>query len=547
MRMSFSLVRKLIPGLLGIAFLASCSSTPAHLKTISPDSPVVVSVDLTSLAWKGDLQNLPKTKLYRQMKEQMESGDPKRSEQLKKYSKDPFAAGIDFLENTYFFVHMEPREDNQEYKDTYLCFAAELSNSEKFAGMITEMFGSDKIETKEAFQSVAIDEDVMIGWTNEAAVLVSSERYDPSLGIAKVMEKALTRTEEQSVLANANFKSFLKKDHDLSAWVSTTGLKDEFERSLEKTEEELTAEQLADNYLHAYLDFEDGAIKMGMDGFLNQALPEKYRNRNGRVPEESLIDFVPGGDETYALMTVGWDMKASEQVMRERFGEDGERFLQRVGMSFDDLFESLTGDMVVAVPGFEELESVSKDYDYETGEFIDRVEKKVQPQVICILGTGSDQLTAKAIKYLQEDPQMGNAATVTQEGGKYKITSSGPVIYLVQKEKALIISNSPTLADAAENGGFSGSEALAGSLRDNATNQSFSGYFNLNYDNYPMEGVQSILGQFMSTMLAGKRDLLVYEGLYITGNEDHLDAELRFHQKDENSLVVMINMLDGAI
>lgn len=534
-------------GLVAVLLIFSaCSKPPAHLKTISADSPVVVSVDLTSLAWKGELQNFSKTKIYRQMKENTLSDDPEKSKKMQKYADDPFAAGVNFLEDMHFFIHRKPGEETSR-KDTYFCLSMELSDPDKFALFLADMVGSEAIEAKEGYQLAKLESDLMLGWTNDAVILMSADRHRSADGIPEQLGKLLTQPIEQSVMGNANFVDFLAQGHDIGAWISTTGFKEEFEESLEHSDEDLTAEQLADNYMHAYLDFEEGSIKLVMEGFLNKALPDHYRNHNGRVPDEALVDFVPGGDQTYVLTSLGWDLKASEKLLRDRMGERGENTLKEFGFSYDDLFHSLTGDMVFAIPGFEEVDITNKKYNYETGELESRVSKQFMPQMVGVLGTQNGELTEKLIKAIQTDDRLNSSVAVSQEGGIYRLEGSGPVVYLVQQDAGLIITNSSSLAAAADKGGFTGSDGLSDNLKSSSSSQNFFGYVNLNYDNNLESAIQKMLGGLAAGMVAGNKHLLIYDGLYLKANETTFEAELKFHEKKDNSLVVVIDMIDQTI
>ncbi|MFM7765862.1 MAG: hypothetical protein ACKO6I_09415, partial [Sphingomonadales bacterium] len=193
-----------------------------------------------------------------------------------------------------------------------------------------------------------------------------------------------------------------------------------------------------------------------------------------------------------------------------------------------DILKMLTGEFVVSVSEFKEIEVTEMDMDYETFEMYPVQRKRMLPVINIQLGISKPADVKKILEFM-----AGNNSEMKTDGGIYSINSKLGDMHIVPQNDRLIISTDPKAANIKS--GESWQKPTNDNITKTLSENAMALYVSLNPDDYPLKSMGEKLSKKTSEFMGMMQDL--------TMTSDNKKATLRLNLKkgEGNSLYRIIN------
>jgi len=238
-------------------FLSSCSNSPENLKVIPKETKVVSVIDIYSIIKKGKLDEISELKFFKTFKKEIRNENKKVSKIIDNLIEDPTITGID-LSTDVFAYYVNKANDEK-----FISFSVEIKNQEKFAEFIEDALDVGEIEfdieKDKNYSYTFIGNQAVIGWDEKKAVLLIAENYKSGDNLDFEIQTLFELKEENQITAKEEFNKFYSSKKDISVWLSTNLLEDNYD--FKKIEKEIDFD-ITDNYISTYLNFEDDNISL---------------------------------------------------------------------------------------------------------------------------------------------------------------------------------------------------------------------------------------------------------------------------------------------
>lgn len=427
--------------------ISSCSdsqtSADATLKSIPKDVSMVTSIDADAILEKADFENVKQMAFFKKMISEVESSNATLAEVLK----DPQSSGLDLSKNIYLAHHFDPNNPEEVFagivgvvKDKAAIEALIKSNS-KF-----------KISSHDGFD-MATKGSQSVAWNEEKVVMGMTNAYSDPF---ENMQKFFTTTEETSIAGDANLKKAMSGNHDITSWFSSNALAQSASLKDALIMASIDADAIKDNFIHSYVDFNNGAIEGNSDLFLQSALMQDINLLFKDNVTTDFSSYVPV--TASSVMAVAMDFEGVQQILAKRpqvsmmadFG------LKEYGLSIKDISKTFGGDILVfSTPG---------DRDNTALNFATNINDTE------ILG----KFLQLAVEYNFFNKVDDNLYTFNGSG--LMANRGAPDAQILIQDDMLIISADPDVIAKISQGGYSGSEKIDKSKIKGMRNNILSGF-----------------------------------------------------------------------
>ena len=364
---------KFIGMLMGISafFLFSCSPVPENLTAVPKEANAVAVVNLYSIAQKGKLNEIAEKKFFRTLKKELQSESTKLSRLLDDIMEDPGITGIDM--KTDIFAYVVPERKREQY----ICLSAKLNNEEKFGKFIKDILKASEADfdsgKEKSYQYINIDGEAVIAWDAKKAVLLfKTSGYSKHLETE--IEEFMTLKPNNQITSNEDFKKFYKNKKDISFWVSTNLLDNDY--TLKELAQK-TGIDYSDSYVRAYLGFDKGKLSLLTQFSPNNELKKTIQEYRGRpVPfNNNLLQYLP--ETSYGAVSLAFDPVAYNAYLKKNgldaikdvFDDELDIDLDELGIDrVKEFFESFKGSFLFSVFDFKNIENTYLTYGYTFNE-----------------------------------------------------------------------------------------------------------------------------------------------------------------------------------
>ena len=340
--------------MLALTFLlfTSCSN-PDSLKTIPKDANAVSVIDVFSIAKKGKLYEIADLKFFKTLKKEIRNENKKVARILDDVIENPTLPGIDFTSDMFLYYVNESKEER------YVCLSAEIQDEEKFSEFIENVLDKSDIEfdieTEKKYKYTLIGSEIGIGWDEDKVVFIAAENYSSRENIDVTIETLLDLKEKQQITENENFNNFYKEKKDFSVWVSSNLFENQNDF---KQLAEVIDFDMSDNYVSAYLDFDDEEISLSAEFTPNKEI-KKIMEENNVWDNEfntKLLNFFP--KETYAVASFSINPMSYYNILKEEddFEKISSKFKENTEIELKDVFKNIKGNLIYSLFGFENVE-----------------------------------------------------------------------------------------------------------------------------------------------------------------------------------------------
>lgn len=340
---------------LGISalFLSSCSSSPENLKVIPEGTNAVSVIDIYSIIKKGKLNEISELKFFKTLKKEIRNENKNVSKIIDDLIEDPTISGINFTTDLFAY-YVDEAEDEK-----FICFSAEIKNQEKFAEFIEDILDELEIEfdveKEKNYSYTLIDNEAVIGWDENKAVLLIAQNYSSREYLDLEVKTLMELTEKDQITANENFNNFYKNKKDISVWFSSNLFEDNYD--FKKIEKEIDFD-ITDNYISSFLNFEDNNISLLTEFTPNSDIQKMMQENEvwNNSFNKNLLNYFP--KKSYATASFSINPMAYYNILEQEddFENIQKEFEGETGLDLKDLFESIQGNAIYSLFGFENVE-----------------------------------------------------------------------------------------------------------------------------------------------------------------------------------------------
>lgn len=341
--------------ILGISalFLSSCSNSPENLKVIPEETNAVSVIDIYSIIKKGKLSEISELNFFKTFKKEIRNENKKVSKIIDDLIEDPTISGINFKTDVFAY-YLDIAKDEK-----FICLSAEINDQAKFAEFIEDILDELEIEfdieKEKNYNYSLIENEAVIGWDESKAVLLIAENYSSRENLDLEVETLMELTEKDQITANENFNTFYKNKKDISVWFSTNLFEDNY--GFKKIEKEIDFD-ITDNYISTFLNFEDNSISL-LTQFTPNSDIQKIMEENDMWSNsfnKTLLSYFP--EQSFATASFSINTMAYYNILEQEddFENIQKEFEDETGIDLKELFETIKGNAVYSLFGFENVE-----------------------------------------------------------------------------------------------------------------------------------------------------------------------------------------------
>ncbi|HOS84592.1 MAG TPA: DUF4836 family protein [Bacteroidales bacterium] len=530
---------------LGIFLFSSCSQVPKHAQYIPSDAAFVGVVDIISIAQKGKLQDAKSLQTYKNALDALRSTDENTAVLLESLVNDPQKSGIDVFSDLFVFSVLQNEK-------LFACVSVKLDSKENFQNLMEGFLGDEyDLQEQEGVTYYTNETNSWIAFNNQTALFISSIQAKPEEGI-EFIQRVFTQTKSESIVESKEFTQFYERKKDVSFWISSThiieGLTAETKSMLEKNLESfqgLTLDDVLNNYIHIFLNFEDDAITLDFNLEANDAFKaflEKTDFSKDKIAEE-IFAYFP--QTSYFLLTYAFD---SDKLISYLQGlpdyKQIEADLKQQGISVTEFISALNGDVMLSIYNAS-LEIVEKKQTLlqqdEKGRYmyIDTIISDEQ-----IIPKGSLVISLKNESYIQSFITKNIPADMYTKQESYLDFSQtvGFPMFVGTHNNMLMISTDAGAMSQFYEGGYA--EAFTMSDLSQEIDGSAFYYLNLDIESYPIQVKEYINKSFLQHII--KPYYSTFQSLTISSNGKYSGRlQILLKNDKENSLYQVLQMLDS--
>lgn len=379
-----------------VYYFMGASGGTAHLKYVPKESALVGSINLKSLASKVDMARLKKMKTYSNAIKKLERSD--ELQLLAEVIEHPSESGLNLSSPVYFFG--QPKDGKMETSGIVMG----IKSAGDFEKMVRKTDTKGGIEKDDKYKHVLMENEVILGWNDDAAVLIFNEDEDD---LEKELDNVMAQEKEGSIMAEPRFDEFKNKNADAGVWIN---YKEIFELAGAAVPEDMMKEYgLDEAAMNMYLNFDENKVALNTSvSYGKDGEAEAFDIlRDKGVSDEHLKSISP--DAVYAIYSANIDFKKTlEMLSKNKEMKNGlADFRENMGLSKEDLENLLTGELSLTLIDFDEFSKMEEEIE---------AADSVAP-----IGSYSEQSLFRTVQYddeVVEDPYVTDEySDGTTEGG----------------------------------------------------------------------------------------------------------------------------------
>ena len=510
-----------------IVFLASCSNTPAHLKSIPKESSLVIQLNPVNLGIKARLDQLGKYQFIKDLKNKKNDSDS-LSKYWEEIASNPFATGISFTDDVYFFTTTE------DLTSGISGGCIKLSDAGSFETFITKISGNKKYE-ESGLNFIDGAEGFVFAWNSEFAIGLSSEEFKKYNEVKERLIELFNLSPENQLANTEHFKVFNQSDEDISFMLSQNAILTS--NSISAIPTSKLADKLEGLYSIGHITFNDDQIRVKVENFNNEAFND-YKDRYNNIIQKyntEINKVIPA--KHLGLTTFSFNMEHLLDSL-----QDMPIQAQMILASAKPVLSCFGGSFCI---NFSDLGSVTEQkMVYSDSGFVSVPYKKMVPKMTL----GFDLKDSETLKTTLA--QFSGSPFLQQENEYFVIQSQraiGIPMYLYFNDKVGVITSEKSLAANLSQGLYA-SKSLANTSKNTkivASNNYF--FIDANLSNYPYILEEKVIEDDRLGRKAKRFTILkkVMKNIEIqTQNTFDVTLDFNFQKKEGNVLKNILNTIN---
>lgn len=512
-------------------FLAACGSKPKQAVNIPADAQFVLVIQPKALLSKAGYAEISKLQAYQELQKELSGGKEKEVGQLlEEVLKDPESIGLDAEKQVYLFV----TDANAEQK--FMGVNLILGDAGKFNTTLKDKLGLSKEVKEKDGVSYVQNGETAIAWNDESALMLIADNMEAEKAVVDKAISYLKLDKKEGLGGNEDFVEFSKDVKDMGMWATIGNATKQIPEQQLK-EVGLTAEDLSKNYLHAFMEFNDGELVYNTNIVWSDGLKKAFKPMAGKAIGKELMAYVPGErllgfaafsiDMKNLLANVRDMSKKSEQLGTGMAG--AELMLSMQGLSLDKIADNFTGQFFVAVTDLKmEGEEVASKADGPS-------DLRPKPDVVLAVGVNS----SKDFQSLLETVLNKAGMPVTAEGKLYKVNAGGrdvSEVYYTYIPGYLLASNSKQVVEDAAKGKLPSNRQVSGDVAK-LLEGPMAAYMDFTSKAMPASLKEDVTFALVVSEMGMK-------SMTMDNNGDYVRTAVQFSNSKTNSLVSLLKLVD---
>lgn len=441
-----TVLRSILPVLLLAVIFSSCSNKgPKEAALIPKTASAVIVLDPDAMKDKLNSGGINVDTLFSRIFKS-DSADLEDKQKLENFRNN---AGIDWKKQLFFFFSQKGnvKDDNTAIMN----LIGSLSDAAKFEKWLKAQkeFSAKAITKEKSYSYLLAENNTAISWTDKHVIVTIYENtqkptYDTVTMEFKVPEKKnveaelkkevntyYTQNKDASMASVQAFTAMFKDKADgylFSSSNSSLGALSMMPLSLPKLDE-----LMKDNYTTATLSFEAGKIVAKSATYTNPVVSNILKQYAGPTVNLSMIERYPS-DKINGLMLAAFNPEIFGGFLKQLEVEgliNGS--LEKAGISLEDLYKSLKGDIAVVVS---DLGSTQPEPQEKTDEE-NMTKKKPLGKMIFNAPVGDKVRFAKLMDKVAELGYIRKAGNTYKSGALMSLFG----IYMLADDKNLVIAS----------------------------------------------------------------------------------------------------------
>jgi len=495
---------------------------------------------------------------------------------------DPMSLGIAMKNDIYAFGYIHESK-------TYFGMTMALHSRSSFEDLLSKT--GVMIAVKEEDEYKYFDGgNAFVGWTSGLVLVVGSQDLSEGTDLKAEFERLLALSDEEQLQnTDADFEEYIKTSHDFSLWACSNPFAEIVSYEMQKQTGgvfALTEDDIKDNRIHMYMDFEKGEINMVQEFLPNEKLksknfPEKMLKK---AIDKKLLDMIPGdnliGGMGWAVNIQGM-MELITGAMPPQFSAMLVEAPKQVGLTQKELLELVGGDAFVGFYGFFEVRKANdksmisgmddffKDEmgeEEEFNEFFEEMEKlegEIEesepdtitisvPNIIIAFTVKEDlmkKLLTEATKKIEENPMVSQMTGITMiDSSYYKFRGKFDMVMAFTNGVGFVSSNEDFIKKVAD-GNYKPGKKIQGDFSEMLSNYPFSGFMNLQTDKLP-ENTTGLMADAMGgEMQFGmfKNFMGLFKDARFFVKDYKAEMKITLTEDDEYALYKILERIDAVI
>ena len=471
------------------------------LSLVPEDASMVTSIDVQQLMDKMDFEEVKEMAFYKDLVETVSDNNPALAAILT----DPAKSGVDLTKNIYFAYDVEGKNISNSFGGMYF----DIADESAFQAMVNAA-GVKDIKNKSGHNFASL-RGTAVSWNGQHGVIGGGSRKSKNEENVSLLYSG----EQKSIATNKDFKKSMKGDHDITTWISSNGIAESSEAAMALSFAKIDPDALKDNFLHGYVDFNDGEMVSESIFNLNSGLTKDIDKLFKNSVKTNFSKYIPAENLAF-VMSAALDMAGVNRVLTDRpSNKNFANFaLKEYGLTVDDLTKAFDGDLVIAA--YEGQNS-----DKQKGLFATPINDESVFNKIIALGKDYEVLKEEGKGMYQFDAsEFKNFKFKGMEIDKYA--------WLMIHDEMLFISGDKEMLNNVRGGLFSGVKKIDKEINNNIMVNIFSAYLDAETIKKYNDNLDS--GALTDLILSAAR------------NDAKFNME--FEDKSKNSLKLLMEMLN---
>ncbi|HEY8960510.1 DUF4836 family protein [Chitinophaga sp.] len=565
--MKKSISKVLLAAVTTAVMLSSCSKTPEESRYIPKTAGVIVDLNAKQLTTKLVTNGITMDKLF----DAAQTKDT--ANEMMKAWKDAENSGIDL--QSHFFASFVFQGQPAENK-SYISLTASLKDADKFEAYLKKNIANYSLKTQNDFKYIWEEKQhAVIGWNKSAVIYISAvnpndlEKYAPGgsaapdypaedepaadsaaaiVDSAVAVPAALVTAEDDAVIKNwvaevdhlfhlkkdesagtiEPFAKLLKENADAGIFVNPEAIYNGGQFTMIPAN---VKKLMEGSFYTGTVNFENGKIVFNGHSYMGKELAAIYKKYGKKEIDMDMLKKYPSQNVT-GFVSYAFDFRMIGDIVKAT-GMDGmvNLLMGKSGLSMDDVLNAFEGQLTYVASDFA---ITKKESPYFPGEFTEKPDAKW----IFSLKVGNKD----AFNKVMTSPMLKEV--FTREGDHYTVANpmaaaTMPAMSITEKYVTLG-SDSALLQEYL---GGKGHIKLPDGIESKVKGSMIGGYVDL-------EKVTSVIPEDKvdedEKVVVKKAKDLLKDVTFVSkadgGDVQHGEAILTFKNKDQNSLVQLINL-----
>ncbi|TWF44613.1 hypothetical protein FHW36_101533 [Chitinophaga polysaccharea] len=558
--MKRTISKVLLTAVAAAVILSSCSKNPEESRYIPKTAGVVIDLNAKQLTTKLVTNGITMDKLFA-------AADTKdTANEVMKAWKDAENSGIDL--QSHFFASIVFQGQAAE-KKSYVALTASLKDADKFEAYLKKNVADFSLKTQNDFKYIwETKQHAVIGWNKSAVIYISAvdpnnlEQYapggssqpsqdgdQPMVDSAVAVPAALRATDDDATIKNwvaevdhlfhlkkeesagsiEPFAKLLKENADAGVFVNPEAIYNSGQFTMIPAN---VKKLMEGTYYTGTVNFENGKILFNGNTFMGKEIAGIYKKYGKKEIDLDMLKKYPAESIT-GFISYAFDFRMIGEIIKAT-GMDGVVNMAisgKSGLSMDDILNAFEGQLVYVAS---DLAITKKESEYMPGEFVEKPSAKW----IFSLKVGNKD----AFNKVMTSPMLKEV--FTREGDHYVIANpmaaaTMPPVSIT--EKFVTVGSDSTVLQQYLGG--KGSVKLPEGVESKVKGSMLGGYVDLEkvisiVPEDKAEGDEKTVLQKSKALLKDFTVVSKADG----GDVQHTEAVLTFKNKDQNSLVQLVNL-----